>query len=130
MSHFTQMFLDCRTNYYIRKQLYYFKRSALCMESKIFTEVCTQGQLSSCSYNYDEGRTMTHPHLYRHTSLHKAQRTQKARLYSVKQFMPKNSIRQQVPCIFFFMAALSSMWDLSSLTWDRTCAPCTGSTEP
>ena len=28
---------------------------------------------------------------------------------------------------FFFLAMPSSMWDLSSLTWDQTCAPCSGS---
>ena len=30
---------------------------------------------------------------------------------------------------FFFFAALHGMWDLSSLTKDRTHAPCRGSTE-
>ena len=30
---------------------------------------------------------------------------------------------------FFFLAAMHSMWDLSSLTRDGTCHPCIGSTE-
>ena len=30
---------------------------------------------------------------------------------------------------FFFLATLHSMWDLSSLTRDGTCAPCIGSVE-
>ena len=30
---------------------------------------------------------------------------------------------------FFFLAALCSMWDLSSLTRDQTQAPCIGSME-
>ena len=31
--------------------------------------------------------------------------------------------------LFYFLAALCSMWDLSSLTRDQTHAPCSGSTE-
>ena len=31
--------------------------------------------------------------------------------------------------IFFFLALLCSMWDLSSPTRDQTCAPCSGSVE-
>ena len=30
---------------------------------------------------------------------------------------------------FFFFAVLHGVWDLSSLTRDGTCAPCSGSTE-
>ena len=30
---------------------------------------------------------------------------------------------------FFFFTTLRGMWDLSSLTRDRTCAPCDGGTE-
>ena len=31
--------------------------------------------------------------------------------------------------LFFFLATPHGMWDLSSLTRDQTCAPCSGSTE-
>ena len=37
----------------------------------------------------------------------------------------------QIEILFFFnlLAVLCSMWDLSSPTRDRTCAPCIGSAE-
>ena len=31
--------------------------------------------------------------------------------------------------VYLFLAELSSMWDLSSLTRDQTCGPCSGSVE-
>ena len=38
----------------------------------------------------------------------------------------------QIGCCFFsfFLATLGGMWDLRSPTRDRTCALCSGSTEP
>ena len=43
---------------------------------------------------------------------------------------PIYSLIQQIfPFFFFLLAALHSMWDVSSLTRDRTCIPCSASTE-
>ena len=39
------------------------------------------------------------------------------------------SLSLAFPIFFFFGATLHGMWDLSSLTRDRTLAPCSGSPE-
>ena len=41
--------------------------------------------------------------------------------------MGELALRVLFVCLFFVRAALRGMWDLSSLTRDRTCMPCIGS---
>ena len=41
----------------------------------------------------------------------------------------ENREQTNITHFFFFLAKLHNMWDLSALTRDRTCNPCTRSTE-
>ena len=55
--------------------------------------------------------------------------TGKIRLLSSTLLKYHLQITLRVPAFFFFLATPRSMRDLSSLTRDQTCAPCSGSVE-